>query len=359
MASEAKTQMESNGAAGYIWVVSSDEHPELICVRSSTASAARKIPFDSFRSRLSLEAGAHLRYYAFVQNAALATESIERVLGDNRVAEQVFMAHPAVAATIVETSGADIQSRRSLFEDSPGDDDEKVESTNENPTVARANSRRSLDELNDEINTSLSDAEALLDDASTWLDQARERGDEATGEIGIDMGAAPLIPGTTPGDMNFDPLSANIGFDRIADHQPTLEHEAEDGRLQTGHRNPLRDELSTEEIVAMEGWILGREARQRLSGLKSEWSRGMLGSIITGLIVAIILVIALNLPAETSILTRWAAAGAVAGAVTWMLWFWRFRSHEVSKWRRIKRDTVRFEKTAPSLSEATARRLAA
>lgn len=349
--------------AGYIWVVASDDHEDLICVRSSTAKGALAIPFEEFPTRLSLESGAHLRYFALVEEAPKAVEAIHQFLADSKVSEQVFVSHPAVAATVIETCGTRIRSRRSLFNDDGPDSndstneglDEKVVDTG----IAQQRSRASLNTLTSDIERSLGDADSLLEDASTWLDAAKARGDEGVDAPLLTRGPAEAVAGepelspVSESDTDYDPYSSSIGFGAIAKtSDPKMQ------RITSGHRNPLREELSTEEIVAMEGWILGKEARQHVARLRSLQFRGLLTCALIGIIAGLIAVLALNLPAEHNILTRWVGAGLGVGAITWLMWFWRFRGGELSKWRRICKDTAEFAKGAPRLPEVAARRMA-
>jgi len=344
---------KAGNSKGYIWLVDSDDHENLICVRSSTVAGALAIEFADFPTRLSLEAGAHLRYFALVDDVPKAVQAIHEFLIDSQVSEQVFVAHPAVAATIIETSGAHIQARRSLF----NDDDSGAASKPLNQSspaatgIAHERSRESLDSLSSDIERSLGEADSLLEDASTWLETAKAQGDSDIS--GVPADAEPQLIPTQESDDDYDPYSSNIGFGAIAKtNEPRMQ------RITSGHRNPLRDELTTEEIVAMEGWILGKEARQHVARLKSLQLRGLITSTLIGVICAMIAVLALNLPAQQEILTRWIGAGLGVGAVAWLLWFWRFRGRELSKWRSICKDTAEFAKSAPRLPDIAARRLA-
>jgi len=269
------------------------------------------------------------------------------------VSEQVFVSHPAVAATIIETSGTQINARRSLF----SDDDTSVNAAAENDGVsleagiAHERSRESLDNLSTDIERSLGEADSLLEDASTWLETAKAQGDH--GVAGVPGTVEPELAPVSETDNSYDPYSSNIGFGVIA-----KTNEPEVHRITSGHRNPLRDELTTDEIVAMEGWILGNEARQHVARLRSLQLRGLLACTLVGIISGMMAVLALNLPADHEVLTRWVGAGLGVGAVAWLLWFWRFRGGELSKWRSICRDTAEFAKGAPRLPDIAARRLA-
>lgn len=346
-------RVNAENSKGYIWLVDSNDHEDLICVRSSTVAGALAIEFDDFPTRLSLESGAHLRYFALVDDVPRAVAAIHEFLADSQVSEQVFVAHPAVAATVIETSGAQIQSRRSLFND---DDSGAALTASTQPSpaqsgIAHERSRESLDNLSMDIERSLGEADNLLEDASTWLETAKARGDNDF--PGVTGGTEPELIPVPQSDSDYDPLSSHIGFGAIAKtNEPKVQ------RITSGHRNPLRDELTTEEIVAMEGWILGKEARQHVARLKSLQFRGLITSTLIGVICALIAVLALNLPAQQEILTRWMGAGLGVGAVAWLLWFWRFRGRELSKWRSICKDTAEFAKSAPSLPDVAARRLA-
>jgi len=306
-----RIEKSSSSKAGYVWLLSSDDEGDLIGLQSSFEPGMRAVRFDSFPDVLDLGSEVTLRYYARVDNVPKAVASVQQLLRDLKVSEDVFMVHAAVAATAVETSGVEVRERRSFFASRQHEASSAISDsarTSRQP-AARSQTVQRLRDLSLEVENSIAAAESLLAESRESLRPVEQVTVEAPAD-----NVTPIKPPTPAGPA------------------PSL---------RTGGSG-VRGDLSQDEILALEGMIISREAKQRVRYLRGRLIKSVLQSTFFGTGFGLVALLALNPKADPMFMVTFLGAGFSAGLILALLVFSREYGNEFRRWRRTFRATRQY-----------------